>query len=109
MGEGSAVMVLEELEHAQRRGAEVYCEVTGYANSCNAFHMTGLRPDGVEMAEALDQALAQGRIDGDEVGYVNADGSGNKPNDRHETAAVKLNSGKAAYKARMSSLKIGRA
>jgi minimal PKS ketosynthase (KS/KS alpha) len=105
MGEGSAVLVLEELEHAQRRGAEIYCEVTGYANRCNAFHMTGLRPDGVEMAEALDQALAQGRTDGDEVGYVNAHGSGTKQNDRHETAAVKLSLGQAAYKVPMSSLK----
>jgi len=105
MGEGSAVMVLEELEHAQRRGAEIYCEVTGYANRCNAFHMTGLRPDGVEMSEALDQALAQGRIDGSEVGYVNAHGSGTKQNDRHETAAVKLSLGEAAYSVPMSSLK----
>jgi minimal PKS ketosynthase (KS/KS alpha) len=105
MGEGAAVLVLEELEHARRRGAETYCEITGYANRCNAFHMTGLRPDGIEMAEAIDRALAQGRTDPDEVGYVNAHGSGTKQNDRHETAAVKRSLGTAAQRVAMSSIK----
>jgi minimal PKS ketosynthase (KS/KS alpha) len=105
MGEGAAVLVLEELEHARRRGAEVYCEVTGYANRCNAFHMTGLRPDGTEMAEAICRALDQGRTDPEEVGYVNAHGSGTKQNDRHETAAVKLSLGAAASSVTMSSIK----
>ena len=105
MGEGAAVLVLEELEHARRRGAEVYCEVTGYANRCNAFHMTGLKPDGTEMAEAIDQALDQGHIDPGEVGYVNAHGSGTKQNDRHETAAVHKSLGPAADRVAMSSIK----
>jgi minimal PKS ketosynthase (KS/KS alpha) len=105
MGEGSAVLVLEELEHARARGAEVYCEVTGYASRCNAFHMTGLKPDGREMAEAITVALDQGRIDADEVGYVNAHGSGTKQNDRHETAAVKRSLGPAAGRVAMSSIK----
>jgi minimal PKS ketosynthase (KS/KS alpha) len=97
--------VLEELEHARARGAEVYCEVTGYASRCNAFHMTGLKPDGTEMAEAITVALDQGRIDPDEVGYVNAHGSGTKQNDRHETAAVKRSLGPAAGRVAMSSIK----
>ncbi|MGY1672822.1 beta-ketoacyl-[acyl-carrier-protein] synthase family protein [Geodermatophilus sp. SYSU D00710] len=105
MGEGAAVLVLEELEHARARGAEVYCEVTGYASRCNAFHMTGLKPDGLEMAEAITVALDQGRIDPDEVGYVNAHGSGTKQNDRHETAAVKRSLGSAAGRVAMSSIK----
>jgi minimal PKS ketosynthase (KS/KS alpha) len=105
MGEGAAVLVLEELEHARRRGAEVYCEVTGYASRCNAFHMTGLKPDGTEMAEAVGQALDQGRIDPSEVGYVNAHGSGTKQNDRHETAAVHKSLGSAAERVAMSSIK----
>jgi minimal PKS ketosynthase (KS/KS alpha) len=105
MGEGAAVLVLEELEHARRRGAEVYCEVTGYASRCNAFHMTGLKPDGTEMAEALNRALDQGRIDPSEVGYVNAHGSGTKQNDRHETAAVHKSLGSAAERVAMSSIK----
>ena len=105
MGEGAAVLILEELEHARRRGAEVYCEVTGYASRCNAFHMTGLKPDGTEMAEAVCQALDQGRIDPSEVGYVNAHGSGTKQNDRHETAAVHKSLGSAADRVAMSSIK----
>jgi minimal PKS ketosynthase (KS/KS alpha) len=105
MGEGSAVLVLEELEHARARGAEIYCEVTGYASRCNAFHMTGLKPDGLEMAEAITVALGQGRIDPAEVGYVNAHGSGTKQNDRHETAAVKRSLGPAAGQVAMSSIK----
>ena len=64
MGEGAAVLILEDLAHARRRGAPVYCEVTGYANRCNAFHMTGLRPDGIEMAAAIDDAMAQDRTAG---------------------------------------------
>ncbi|MGY1682538.1 beta-ketoacyl-[acyl-carrier-protein] synthase family protein [Geodermatophilus sp. SYSU D01176] len=105
MGEGAAVLILEELEHARARGAEVYCEVTGYASRCNAFHMTGLKPDGTEMAEAVRQALDQGRIDPGEVGYVNAHGSGTKQNDRHETAAVHKSLGPAADRVAMSSIK----
>jgi minimal PKS ketosynthase (KS/KS alpha) len=99
------VLVLEELEHARARGAEVYCEVTGYASRGNAFHMTGLKPDGLEMAEAITVALGQGRIDPAEVGYVNAHGSGTKQNDRHETAAVKRSLGPAAGRVAMSSIK----
>ncbi|NYJ05580.1 beta-ketoacyl-[acyl-carrier-protein] synthase family protein [Petropleomorpha daqingensis] len=105
MGEGAAILVLEELEHARARDAEIYCEVSGYANRCNAFHMTGLKPDGTEMAEAIRLALGQGRVDPDEVGYVNAHGSGTKQNDRHETAAVKRSLGDTARRVTMSSIK----
>ena len=105
MGEGAAVMVLEELEHAQRRGAEIYCEVTGYANRCNAFHMTGLRPDGAEMAEAIRVALDEAKLNAEEIDYVNAHGSGTKQNDRHETAAFKRSLGDHAYRTPVSSIK----
>jgi minimal PKS ketosynthase (KS/KS alpha) len=105
MGEGAAVLVLEEMEHARRRGARVYCEVGGYASRCNAYHMTGLRPDGVEMAEAIDEALRWARLDPASVDYLNAHGSGTKQNDRHETAAVKRSLGDHAYAVPMSSIK----
>jgi minimal PKS ketosynthase (KS/KS alpha) len=105
MGEGSAVLILEEREHARRRGAHVYCEIAGYANRCNAYHMTGLRPDGVEMAEAIDTALRQARLAPDTVSYVNAHGSGTKQNDVHETAAIKRSLGDHAYRTPMSSIK----
>lgn len=105
MGEGGAVLVLEEYQHARARGAHIYCEVGGFANRCNAYHMTGLRPDGLEMSVAIDDALRQSRVDPSSVDYVNAHGSGTKQNDRHETAAVKRSLGQHAHDISMSSIK----
>jgi minimal PKS ketosynthase (KS/KS alpha) len=105
MGEGAAVLVLEEYRHARRRAAEILCEVRGFANRCNAYHMTGLRPDGVEMAEAITDALRQARLAPGDVSYVNAHGSGTKQNDRHETAAFKRSLGRYAYEVPVSSIK----
>jgi minimal PKS ketosynthase (KS/KS alpha) len=105
LGEGSALLVLEELEHARRRGANVYAEISGFARRCNAYHMTGLRTDGREMAEAIRAALDEARLDATAVDYVNAHGSGTKQNDRHETAAFKLSLGDHAYRVPVSSIK----
>ncbi|MEU7786458.1 beta-ketoacyl-[acyl-carrier-protein] synthase family protein [Amycolatopsis sp. NPDC049159] len=105
LGEGSAMFVLEELESARRRGAQVYAEVAGFASRCNAYHMTGLRPDGREMAEAIRVALGEARLAPDAVDYVNAHGSGTRQNDRHETAAFKLSLGEHAHRVPISSVK----
>ncbi|MFI9646591.1 beta-ketoacyl-[acyl-carrier-protein] synthase family protein [Streptomyces sp. NPDC052040] len=105
MGEGGAVLVLEELEHARARGARVYCEISGYATFGNAYHMTGLTSEGLEMARAIDEALDHARLDGSAIDYVNAHGSGTRQNDRHETAAVKRALGHHAYDIPMSSIK----
>jgi minimal PKS ketosynthase (KS/KS alpha) len=105
MGEGAAVLVLEELDHARARGARIYCEVTGYASRSNAFHMTGLRPDGLEMAEAIADALRQGAHQPGDVDYVNAHGSGTRQNDIHETAAIKRALGEHAKRVPVSSIK----
>jgi act minimal PKS ketosynthase (KS/KS alpha) len=105
LGEGAAVFVLEELEHARRRGAHIYAEIAGFASRCNAFHMTGLRPDGREMSHAIDSAMSQGRLNSDQVSYINAHGSGTKQNDRHETAAFKRSLGADAYRVPISSIK----
>ncbi|WP_326645668.1 beta-ketoacyl-[acyl-carrier-protein] synthase family protein [Streptosporangium sp. NBC_01755] len=105
LGEGSAVFVLESLEHARRREAHVYCEVAGYATRGNAYHMTGLKPDGREMAESIRVALDSARVDPDDVDYINAHGSGTKQNDRHETAAFKRSLGDHAYRTPVSSIK----
>jgi minimal PKS ketosynthase (KS/KS alpha) len=105
MGEGAAVLVLEESGRARARGAHVYCEVAGYASRSNAYHMTGLRPDGVEMAEAIRVALDQARLDSPSVDYVNAHGSGTRQNDRHETAAFKRSLGEHARRVPISSIK----
>jgi minimal PKS ketosynthase (KS/KS alpha) len=105
MGEGGAVLVLEELEHAKARGAHVYCELGGYATFGNAYHMTGLTSEGLEMARAIEEALDHARLDATAIDYVNAHGSGTKQNDRHETAAVKRTLGPHAYDTPMSSIK----
>jgi act minimal PKS ketosynthase (KS/KS alpha) len=105
LGEGAAILVLEEYEHARRRGAHIYAEIPGFASRCNAFHMTGLKPDGREMAEAIDVALDEARMAADQIGYVNAHGSGTKQNDRHETAAFKKALGAHAYEIPVSGIK----
>ena len=105
LGEGAAFMILEDAAAAHRRGAEVYCEIVGYAARSNGFHMTGLKPDGREMAEAIRVALDGARLDPEAVDYVNAHGSGTRQNDRHETAAVKLALGAHAWNVPMSSIK----
>jgi len=105
LAEGAAMFVLEELEHARARGAHVYGVIGGYATRCNAYHMTGLRPDGHEMAEAIRHSLDQARLNPDLVDYVNAHGSGTKQNDRHETAAFKETLGQHAYEVPISSIK----
>ncbi len=105
MGEGGAVLVLEEAEHARRRGARIHCEIGGFATYGNAYHMTGLTREGLEMSRAIDHALDHARVDRSDVDYVNAHGSGTKQNDRHETAAVKRSLGEHAYSTPMSSIK----
>ncbi|MFL4490125.1 beta-ketoacyl-[acyl-carrier-protein] synthase family protein [Streptomyces sp. VTCC 41912] len=105
LGEGAALFVLEELQAARRRGAHIYAEIAGYAQRCNAFHMTGLRPDGAEMATAIDAALAEARTHPTDIDYVSAHGSGTKQNDRHETAALKKSLGDHAYRVPVSSIK----
>ncbi|MER5809331.1 beta-ketoacyl-[acyl-carrier-protein] synthase family protein [Streptomyces sp. NPDC002033] len=105
LGEGAAVFVLEELSAARRRGAHVYAEVAGYGSRSSAFHMTGLRPDGRELAEAITVALDEARLNPADIDYVNAHGSGTRQNDRHETAAYKLALGAHAYTTPVSSVK----
>ncbi|MFJ9721244.1 beta-ketoacyl-[acyl-carrier-protein] synthase family protein [Streptomyces sp. NPDC101209] len=105
LGEGAAFFVLEELASAKARGAHIYAEIAGYATRSNAYHMTGLRPDGAEMAEAIDLALAEARLNPEAIDYVNAHGSGTKQNDRHETAAFKRSLGEHAYRTPVSSIK----
>ncbi|WP_410601130.1 beta-ketoacyl-[acyl-carrier-protein] synthase family protein [Amycolatopsis sp. lyj-90] len=105
LGEGAAVMVLEEASRARARGARIYAEISGFASRSNAFHMTGLRKDGREMAEAITTALRGARLAPSDIGYINAHGSGTKQNDRHETAAFKRSLGERAYQVPVSSIK----
>lgn len=105
LGEGAAVLVLEERGAAQRRGAHIYAEIRAFANRSNAFHMTGLKADGREMAEAIDNALREAGLGPDDIDYINAHGSGTRQNDRHETAAFKRSLGARAYDVPVSSFK----
>jgi 3-oxoacyl-[acyl-carrier-protein] synthase II len=89
MGEGGAVLVLEELERARARGAHIYAELVGYGNSNDAHHMTAPRPDGSQAARSMQCALADGHIAPTDVEYVNAHGSSTPLNDPTETLALK--------------------
>ncbi|MGC5033494.1 beta-ketoacyl-[acyl-carrier-protein] synthase family protein [Micromonospora sp. DT229] len=105
LGEGAAMFVLEDLEHARRRGAHIYAEIAGFATRANAYHMTGLRPDGIEMAEAIRVSMDRARVAPADINYINAHGSGTLQNDRHETAAFKRVLRERAYRTPVSSIK----
>lgn len=105
LGEGSAIFVIEERSAAVARGAIIYAEIAGYSARANGYHMTGLRTDGREMAEAITAALDQAELNPDAIDYVNAHGSGTWQNDQHETAAYKTSLGEHAYKVPISSIK----
>ena len=105
MGEGAAMLVLEEYEHAVARGAEIIAEVCGYGNTCDAYHVTAPRPDGKTQAAAIRQALDEAGYTSDDVLYINAHGTGTALNDVCETMAFKLALGEDAYQAHISSTK----
>lgn len=105
LGEGAAVLVLEEYEHAKARGAEILAEICGYGNTCDAYHVTAPRPDGTTQARAIRQALDEAGYNQDDTLYINAHGTGTPLNDVGETAAFKLALGEDAYKAHISSTK----
>jgi 3-oxoacyl-[acyl-carrier-protein] synthase II len=105
MGEGAAVLVLEERGRALARGAKIYAEVVGHAYTNDAYHMTAPRPDGRQAARAMQLALADGGVDLTEVGYINAHGSATQLNDPTETTAIKHVFGDHAYRLSVSGTK----
>lgn len=105
MGEGAGVLLLEELEHAQRRGAKIYAEFAGYGATCDAYHMTSPAPDGRGGAKAMQAALRDGGIPADAVDYINAHGTSTRLNDAGETAAIKTVFGEHARRLMVSSTK----
>jgi 3-oxoacyl-[acyl-carrier-protein] synthase II len=105
MGEGAAVLILEEYERAIARGAKVYAEVAGYGVTNDAYHMTAPRPDGSQAARAMRLALADAHVSPGEVSYVNAHGSSTPLNDPTETKAIKDVFGESAYSLRISGTK----
>lgn len=105
MGEGSAIVVLEELEHAKRRGAKIYAELTGYGCSSDAYHITSPAEDGGGAATAMLNALKDGGVAPEELTYINAHGTSTHHNDLFETRAIKLAFGEYAYDLKINSTK----
>ncbi|MEX2110901.1 MAG: beta-ketoacyl-ACP synthase II [Gemmatimonadaceae bacterium] len=105
MGEGTAVLILEEYGRAQARGARIYAEVAGYGTTNDAHHMTAPRPDGSQAARSMRLALDDANVSADEIGYVNTHGSSTPLNDTTETAAIKKVLGDRAYRVPMSGTK----
>ncbi|MFM9072016.1 MAG: beta-ketoacyl-ACP synthase II [Cyanobium sp.] len=105
IGEGSGVIVLESLDHAQQRGATVLAEIVGYGTTCDAHHITAPSPGGVGGAEAMRLALADARLGPDAVDYINAHGTSTQANDSNETAAIKAVLGERAHRIPVSSTK----
>ena len=105
MGEGSAIVVLEELEHAKRRGAKIYAELNGYGCSSDAYHITSPAEDGSGAATAMLNALKDGGVEPEELTYINAHGTSTHHNDLFETRAIKLAFGEHAYDLKINSTK----
>ena len=105
MGEGSAVVVLEELEHAKRRGAKIYAELIGYGCSSDAYHITSPAEDGSGAATAMLNAIKDGGVAPEKLTYINAHGTSTHHNDLFETRAIKLAFGEHAYDLKINSTK----
>jgi 3-oxoacyl-[acyl-carrier-protein] synthase II len=105
LGEGSTILILEELEAARKRGARILAEMVGFGTSADAYRMTDIQPEGRGAAAAMRLALADARVGPEEIDYISAHGTGTTENDKVETLAVKLVFGDAAPKVPMSSVK----
>ncbi len=105
VGEGSGIVILESLEHAQARGAKIYAELVGYGMSGDGYHMTSPPPDGEGAARCMQSALDNAGITPDRIDYINAHGTSTPLNDLYETRAIKMTFGKAAYDVAISSTK----
>lgn len=105
MGEGAGVVVLEELEHAKARGAQILAEVVGYGSTCDAYHITSPAEDGSGAAMAMTLAMKEAEVEPSQVTYINAHGTSTHHNDLFETRAIKLAFGEAAQKLYVNSTK----
>jgi 3-oxoacyl-[acyl-carrier-protein] synthase II len=105
VGEGGSLVVLEELEHARKRGAEIWGEVAGYGSSQNAFRITDSHPEGRGISDCVESALRDARLNPEQIDYINAHGTGTVENDRVETLGLKKVFGEHAYKVPVSSTK----
>jgi len=105
LGEGAGMLVLEEYEHAKKRGAHIYAEILGHGMTCDAYHMTVPDPEGKEASRAMRQALAAANLNPEDINYINAHGTSTALNDKTETLIIKKVFGDHAYKVPISSAK----
>ena len=105
MGEGAGVIVLEEYEHALKRNAVIYCEISGYGNTCDAYHITAPHPEAIGGAAVIRLAMEEAKVEVDEKLYINPHGTSTPLNDKAETLAIKTAFGDIAYKMPISSTK----
>jgi len=105
MGEGAGIVIIESLEHAQKRNAKIYAEIKGYGATCDAYHITSPSPNGEGAARAMVMALKDGDVKAEEISYINAHGTSTPYNDKFETVAIKSAFGEYAYKIPISSTK----
>lgn len=105
MGEGAGILVLEELEHARKRGAKIYAEIIGYGATSDAYHITSPAPEGNGGARAMQRAMQDANVKPEEIDYINAHGTSTSLNDSTETLAIKTALGEASKKVKVSSTK----
>lgn len=105
MGEGAGVLIMETLEHAQARGATIYCEIAGYGATCDAYHITSPDPEGKALSIAISKVIKEAGLQPEDVDYINAHGTSTPYNDKFETCAIKKALGDHAYKIPVTSTK----
>ena len=105
MGEGSGVLFMETLEHAQARGAAIYCEIAGYGATCDAYHITSPDPESKALSAAITKVINDAGLKSDDISYINAHGTSTPYNDKFETQAIKMGLGAHAQEVMISSTK----
>lgn len=105
IGEGAGILIIESLEHAQKRGAKIYGEIVGYGSNCDAYHITSPAPNGEGAKKAMKLAIDEAGIKPEDIGYINAHGTSTPYNDKFETLAIKNLFGEKAYDVAVSSTK----